>query len=290
VHVAGPAASPQDEYLGEHHIYTAHRASLPPMRQYCRHLWRRRQFVYELARSSLKAQHYNTAFGQIWLILSPLFNAFVYFLLVDILRGGHRPANFLPHLLAGLFAYTFLSGSISSGSTSVTGAGRLIMNTAFPRLLLPITEVVVAFFRFLPTLPILALVLALTVRHDVTPAALFAIPAFALIIVTAAGLAFVAATLQVYFRDFRNLLPFVLRLGMYLTPILYFAEDAKGKVALITRANPLTPVFQLWGDCLVRSEVPAATVWLQATAWAVGIFVVGVLVYVSREREFAVRV
>ncbi len=290
VHVAAPAVRKPDEYLGEHHVYTPHRAGLPPAGPYVRQLWRRRQFVDELARSNLKAQNYNTVFGQVWLVLSPLLNAFVYFLLVDILRGGHRPPNFLPHLLAGIFAYGFISGSISKSATSVTSGAKLIMNTAFPRLLLPITEVVVAFFRFLPTIPVLAVVLFFTIRASVTPAILLSIPVFGLMILTAAGLSFIAAALQVYFRDFRNLLPFVLRLGLYLTPILYFAEDVKGGVATITRLNPLTPVFQAWSDCIVRGEVPAWGTWLAATGWALVFFVGGALYYVSREREFAIRV
>ena len=287
--MAAPAVNPQDEYLGEHHVYTPHRAGLPPLRPYVRELWRRRQFVHELARSELRAQNYNTAFGQLWLVFSPLLNAAVYFLLVDILRGGDRPADFLPHLLAGLFAWVFVSGSISQGATAVTGGGKLILNTAFPRLLLPITQIVIAFFRFLPTLPVLAVVILFTIADQVTPAILLAVPAFALILLTASGLGFLAAVLQVYFRDFRNLLPYLLRLGLYLTPILYFAESVRGSMRIILAVNPLAPVFQVWSDCIVKGVVPGAGLWVWSTVWAVVFFVAGALIYASREREFAVR-
>jgi teichoic acid transport system permease protein len=288
--VPAPTVEPQDEYLGEHHVYTPHRVGLPPLRSYVRELWRRRQFVNELARSELRSQNYNTAFGQLWLVLSPLLNGFVYFLLVDILRGGQRPPEYLAHLLGGIFAWTFVSGTISQGATSVTSSGRLILNTAFPRLLLPITDVVIAFFRFLPTLPVLALVVLLTIPHNVTPAVVLTIPVFALIVLTAAGLAFAAAALQVYFRDFNHLLPYLLRIGLYLTPILYFAEDAKGNAHLITVLNPLSRVFQCWSDVIVRGTVPGPRIWLEATLVAVVFFCAGTLFYVSRERDFAVRI
>lgn len=287
--MAAPAVKAEDEFMGEHHVYTPHRAGPPPLRPYVRELWRRRQFVDELARSTLRSQNYATVFGMVWLILSPLLNALVYYLLVDILSSSNRPPEFLPHLLGGIFAWTFVSGCIASSATSVTGGGRLILNTAFPRLLLPVTQIVVALFRFLPTIPILAVAVAVTVRGNVGPGTLMAVPAFALIVVTASGLGFLAAVLQVYFRDFRNLLPYLLRLGLYLTPILYFASDAKGGKAIITKVNPLAPVFTAWSDATVRGEVAPAGTWALATAYALVLFVAGTLFYASREREFAVR-
>ena len=63
-----------DEYLGEHHVYRPHRAGLPPLGRYVGEFWKRRAFVRELARAELKAQNYQTAFGQLWLVLNPLLN------------------------------------------------------------------------------------------------------------------------------------------------------------------------------------------------------------------------
>ncbi len=281
-----------DEYLGERQVYTPHRAGLPPLRPYLRELWRRRQFVHELARAELKAQNYGSVFGQVWLVINPLLNAGVYFVLVGVLSSRPRPVEFLPHLLGGIFAYTFLSGVISQSAGSVVGGGKLILNTAFPRLLLPVTQVVVAFFRFLPTLPVLAVVVLWKVPDHVGPATLLLVPVFALVMLTAAGLGFIAAILQVYFRDFKNLLPYLLRLGLYLTPILFFAEDLKDGTGkqLIYELNPLSRVFEMWSDVTVRGQVPSVSLWLISTAWALGFFVIGGLLFMSREREFAVRI
>src|SRR4051794_41914607 len=91
-----------------------------------------------MARTNLRAQHFNTVFGQLWLVLNPLLLACVYFLLVYILRGaGSRGTDFFAHLLAGLFAYYFISDSIPLSVKSVTGGGRLVLKTAVPRALLP---------------------------------------------------------------------------------------------------------------------------------------------------------
>ena len=140
-----------DEFTAERRVYEPHKIGLPPIIPYIRELWRRREFAREMARTNLRTQHFNTAFGQLWLVLNPLLLAAVYFVLVDILRSGSRGPAFFAHLMAGLFAYNFVADSMRLSVKSVTGGGKLILNTAFPRVLLPIAEVVTAFTRFLPT-------------------------------------------------------------------------------------------------------------------------------------------
>jgi teichoic acid transport system permease protein len=291
VDVAAPVTAAEDEYLGEHHVYRPHRAGLPPLGRYLRELWKRRAFVRELARAELKAQNYQTAFGQLWLVLNPLLNATVYFFLVDILSSGKgRPSNYITHLLAGIFAYTFFSSGVSQSAGSVAGGGKLILNTAFPRLLLPWTQIVIAFFRFLPTLPVLAVVLLVNNREHITWTLLLTVPIFGLLVLFTAGLGFICATLQVYNTDFKNLLPYLLRLGLYLTPILWFADSSGGLKTHIARYNPLSPIFELWSDAIVLGQPGSPATWLQATVYSVVLFVVGFVVYVSRERDYAVRI
>src|SRR4051812_45418459 len=74
-----------DEFNSELHVYEPHRVGLPKLGPYIREVWRRREFAFELSRTKLRSQHYNTAFGQLWLVLNPLLLAGVYFVLVDIL-------------------------------------------------------------------------------------------------------------------------------------------------------------------------------------------------------------
>jgi teichoic acid transport system permease protein len=290
VDVAAPVTAAQDEYLGEHHVYTPHKAGLPPLGRYLRELWRRRAFVRELARAELKAQNYQTAFGQLWLVLNPLLNAAVYFFLVDILNGGNKPPHYITHLLSGIFAYTFFQSGVSQAAGSVAGGGKLILNTAFPRLLLPLTQIVIAFFRFLPTVPVLVVVLLWDNRANISWALLMTVPIFGLLVLFTAGVGFICATLQVYNTDFKNLLPYLLRLGLYMTPILWFADSSHGLKARIAAVNPLAPIFELWSDAIVRGEVAPAGTWLQAVVYSVVVFVVGFVVYVSRERDYAVRI
>ena len=67
----------EDEFTGERHVYEPHTVGLPPMRSDLRELWRRREFAVELSRTKLREQHFNTAFGQLWLVLTPRLLALV---------------------------------------------------------------------------------------------------------------------------------------------------------------------------------------------------------------------
>jgi teichoic acid transport system permease protein len=249
---SGADVRPQDEFTSDFHVYEPHRIGLPPLRPYLRELWRRRQFAREMARTNLRALHFDTALGQLWLILHPLLLTLVYFLLVDILRHGTRGPTFFAHLMAGLFAFHFFSQAVIQGAKSVVGGGRLILNTAFPRTLLPISSVITAFMRFLPTLGVYAVV-------------------------------------QVYFRDLSNFLPYLMRIWLYGSPVLYYYVEVPHRFHWIIDANPLTPMLASWSDVLNRGLSPSLSMMAWSLAWAVGALVVGGAFFISREREFAVR-
>src|SRR3954447_1672644 len=202
------------EWEGEQHVYGPHRVGIPPLRPYVRELWRRREFAFELSRTKLRAQHFETAFGQLWLVLNPLLLALVYFILVDILRHGHRPPDFFAHLLAGIFAYYFVSGAVREAAKLVVGGGRLVLNTAFPRALLPLSTVITAFTRFIPTL-IVYIPVHIASGLSFGPHLLWAIPIVALLAGVAIGLSLIVAALQVYFRDLSKFLPYMLRIWLY---------------------------------------------------------------------------
>lgn len=277
-----------DDFTSERHVYEPHRRGLPPLRPYIRAAWRRREFAFELARTNLRKQHFNTLLGQFWLLMNPLLLALAYFMLVNIVREGSRGSEFLAHLMAGLFAFHLVSRSIAHAARSVVGGGRLILNTAFPRTLLPLASVMTAFMRFLPTLVIYAVV-HVVAGLPVGPALLWGIPILALLVVFASGAAMLVAAAQVYFRDLRGFLPYFTRIWLFASPVLYYAEEVPGRLKAIIAANPLYPLLGSWSEVLTRGDTPSAEFLVAGLAWAIGVFFVGSLFFVSREREFAVR-
>jgi ABC-type polysaccharide/polyol phosphate export permease len=284
------AASPgrESDFTAQRHVYEPHKVGLPPIGPYVRELWRRREFALELSRTDLRAQHFNTVFGQAWLVINPLLLACVYFVLVDILRAGQRPPGFFAHLVGALFAYYFVSDAVRRAIRSVTSGGRLILNTSFPRTLLPLSAVVTGIKRFLPTLLIYIPVHILS-GLPVTPAQLWVVPIFALMTVLAAGLSMIVSAAQVYFRDLKNFLPYALRVWLYASPVLYTAAQVPDRYQAILTLNPLASLLTAWNDVLDLGVAPSAHDMAVGAAWAFGLFVAGAIFFISREREFAVR-
>ncbi len=285
---AAPLDAREDPFTSQRHVYEPHRVGLPPMGAYLREVWRRREFARELSRSNLRAQHFNTVFGQLWLVINPLLLAGVYFILVDILRRDARGPEFLGHLVACLFAYYFVQQALTHGVRSVTSGGRLILNTAFPRLLLPISSLLTALRRFLPTV-LVYIPIHLVIGLPITPQLLWVFPITLLLLGVALGLTALVAAGQVYFRDLRNFLPYALRVWLYISPILYFADEVPPRYRWLVDVNPLGAILSAWNDVLIDGRAPATGDLLLATGWALVLTLAGAIFFVSREREFAVR-
>src|SRR3954464_593417 len=268
-----PQATTERPLSLERSVHEPHRVGLPPLGPYVRGLWQRREFAIELARTKLRAQHFNTAFGQLWLLLNPILLGAVYFLLVDILRHGRHAPHSFAHLMGCLFAFQFVQDSVRQGSKSVVSGGRLILKTAFPRLLLPISSVLSSFMRFLPTLVIFAIVhtvYGLPVNLNL----LWVIPLVALIALQAVGFATLVAAGQVYFRDLSSFLPYLLRVWMYVSPVLYYASEVPERYKVILDVSRMSPLLTAWSDVLILGRAPSTSDVASRAAWAVVLLLV----------------
>jgi teichoic acid transport system permease protein len=276
-----------DAYTPERNVYVPHRIGIPPLGPYLAELWRRRDFAIEMSRMGLRAQHYGTAFGMLWLLLGPLCLGAVYFILVDILRGGHHPPGFFAHLLGGVFAYQLFAESVRRSAASVTSGGKLILNTAFPRALLPLSEVITSVMRFIPMMLLYAvihLISGITVNLNT----LWALAVFVEILVFATGLSLLFAALQVYYRDVKEFLPYLMRVWLYMSPVLWYADKVPHGYEWLLYVNPLGGMLTAWSEALAGDPVGGRWLLLGA-GWAVIGLLVGFFFFVSREREFAVR-
>jgi teichoic acid transport system permease protein len=280
------------EFEPVYHHYGPHRAGLPPLFPYFRELWRRRAFAAEMSRASMRSANTSTFFGQLWLILNPLLLAAVYYVLVTIIRRENDPA-FFAHLTLGIFAFQLVGTSVTSGATSVTSSGKLLLNTPFPRLLIPLSAVRTAFFRFLPTVPVYFIFHAIFLTHVWSPKMLLSLYFLGTMIVFAMGLAAFFAALQVYFRDTSSFLPFFVRIWMYLSPILWAPEHVIGRfsgpIMTLIQLNPMYSMIGGYTELLQNDAFPTSFMWISAAVWALAAAVIGFLYFISREREFAVR-
>lgn len=286
------ASSRERELEPVYHHYGPHRAGLPPLVPYFKELWARRAFATEMSRATMRGAHVDTFFGRAWLVINPLMLAGVYYLLVTVIRGNHDPTVFT-HLALGLFAFNLVGTSVSSGATSVTSSGRLLINTAFPRLLIPLSAVRTAFFRFLPTVPVY-LAFHLWLERTFSWHWVLSLYFLGALVLFSMGLAAFFGALTIYFRDTSQFLPFFVRMWMYLSPVLWLPQALETDVfpraiKVLIQLNPLYAMLGGYAETIQEGRVPSLYMWLASAGWALAVAVFGFLFFMSREREFAVR-
>ena len=189
----------------------------------------------------MRGANTSTFFGQAWLVLNPCCSP-----LSTTSSSRSSAARMIqpssPISLLGIFAFQLVGHSITSGATSVTSSGKLLLNTPFPRLLIPLSAVRTAFFRFLPTVPVYFVFHAIFLTHVWSRKMLLSLYFLATMIVFGMGLAAFFAALQVYFRDTSSFLPFFVRIWMYLSPILWAPEHIIGRFSRTDHdAHPAQP-------------------------------------------------
>lgn len=279
-----------------HQVFTPHRAGLPNLIDYFSELWRRREFAAEMSRASMRGSRANTFFGQLWALLDPLLLACVYFLLIMIIRGPRgdmSPMETFAHLTGTMFLFRMARGGVNRGAKSITTSGKMLLNTNFPRLLIPLSTVRSSFVGFLPTIP-LYLVFHAIAGNPWSLKMLLSTFFIGTVLVFTMGLAAIAATVNVYFRDVGNFLPYLMRLWRYLSPILWTPEQVAGiggpVIQTMLHINPMYSMLTGYTDLLQNATWPPLYTWLTAAAWALASMTVGFLLFIARERDFTVRI
>lgn len=237
---------------------------------YVRELWKRREFAWFLAIGNLQARNASTALGLFWWVLNPLLLAAVYFVVFGfIFQARNQHDDYLSYLISGIFAFTYTSTSMTTGANSILANSKLLANVKFPRLILPISAVIEAGVGFLAALSIFYLVAIPANQVYPTVAVLLLIPTVALHTFFNLGLGAMTARLAVPFRDVNNLIPYILRLWLYLSPIIWplsLLDSMPSWAQTAVKLNPLFSFLSLYRSALLGGPVEwsmlgAAFVW-----------------------------
>jgi teichoic acid transport system permease protein len=257
--------------------------------EYVQELWRRREFALALGLGNLKARNASTSLGLFWWVLNPMLLGGVYFLIFGILFGGRRPDDFLIYLLSGMFPFHFTSQSMTGGANSIIQNARLLANLRFPRLLLPISTLIEAVVGFLASLVVLLIVVVIggsILNVDYLSFRLAYLPAIiAIHLVFNLGLSAMTARLAVPFRDINNLLPYINRIWLYLTPIIWplsFLDNVSSGILTLVKLNPMYDIVGLYRSAILGTPLIMDQL-LGAVVWAAVIGLLGVAMFVKNE-------
>jgi teichoic acid transport system permease protein len=266
----------------------------PPLRVYLGQLWERRQFARENAVGELRAQHMDTALGALWHLLNPVLLVAVYYVVFDLILNATRGVeNFIAFLSIGVFVYYWAQKATTGGARTIVSNEGLIRSLQFPRALLPISTVLQETIAFLPGVGVMVAIVLLT-GEGVSLAWLMVLPVFVLQFGFVLGAAFLTARAADKFRDTLNLLPFLFRLVFYGSGVLYAVDERFHSafelwwVEAIFIANPFYCFISLWRDALMTTQEirHIELMWLSATAWSLGLFLVGLLVFRAGEKDY----
>ncbi|HYY56921.1 MAG TPA: ABC transporter permease [Pyrinomonadaceae bacterium] len=206
-------------------------------------LWAHHELFYFLIWRDLKVRYRQTVLGSAWVILQPLLMTLVFTVFLGKLV--RVPSDGVPYSVfayAGLLPWTFLTNAVLSSSHSLVGSAPLITKVYFPRLLVPGASVMVRLVDFLVASIIL---LAMLVYYGYTPGwRLLIFPALALeLTLVALGLGLWSAALNVKYRDIGTLLPVMLQLWMFISPIVYPSSIVPAKWRFLYALNPLVGII-----------------------------------------------
>jgi lipopolysaccharide transport system permease protein len=261
-----------------------------------RELWRSRELIYFLALRDLKVRYQHTALGAVWAVLQPAVMTVIFTIFLGPMAGGGPGTPPYPvYVYTGFMAWNLFSAALTGASHSVIGAEAIITKIYFPRLVIPLAAVGGHLVDFAIACTGLA---ALMLYYHLPPTAnLLLMPLWAVLTVLAGfGVGTLLAALNVKYRDFRHLQPFILQVWMFSTPSIFIQSGQPSAVMifgsqglytglrqLVIEANPMNALVALFRVTALGGPVPWDRLVLAAAV--VALFVLGGCYYFRRVED-----
>lgn len=228
----------------------------PEGQHYWKELWGSRELLGMMVWRDIVVRYKQTAMGISWALVRPLATMLIFTLVFGKL--ANLPSNGAPYALmvfAGLLSWLFFSASFSDASNSVIGNANLVSKVYFPRLIIPLASVLVGLVDFLLAL-LVYMVLSFVYGHP-PGLEILALPVFLVqLCLLILGCSLWVAALGVWYRDFRHMLPVVLQLGVYLSPVGFASTVVPEKWQLLYALNPMVGIIDGFRWCLLGDSQP----------------------------------
>jgi lipopolysaccharide transport system permease protein len=224
-------------------------------RHYWLDLWRYRELFRVLAWRDLSVRYKQTVIGVLWALIRPFLTMLIFTIIFgQIARlpaDGTAPYPLM--VFAGILPWTFFSTGLSEASNSLINSAHLISKVYFPRLIVPTATVVVAFVDFL--ISFLILILLMAWYHFLPDWRILVLPAFVLLAFFASvGPALWITALNVKYRDFRYVIPFIVQFGLYVSPVGFSSNVVPEQWRLLYSLNPMVGVIDGFRWCILGGQ------------------------------------
>jgi lipopolysaccharide transport system permease protein len=224
-------------------------------RHYWRDLWHYRELFRVLAWRDIAVRYKQTIIGAVWALIRPLLTMIVFTIifgkLANLPSEGNTPYPIM--VFVGMLPWTFFSGALVDASNSLIGSANLVSKVYFPRLIVPMAAVGVAFVDFLINF---AMLVALMIWYQFVPNwQILLLPVFiAIAFLASLGPGLWLTALNVKYRDIRFIIPFIVQFGLYLSPVGFSSSIVPEEWRLLYSLNPLVGVIDGFRWCILGGE------------------------------------
>ena len=256
-------------------------------KQYWQDLWKYRELFYFLAWRDILVRYKQTAIGIFWALIRPFLTMVVFTIVFGNLAKLPSSAPYPILVFAAMLPWQFFSNALTECSNSLINNANLVSKIYFPRLIVPTSSVIVSFVDFLISGMIL---LALMAWYNFVPSwRILTLPAFIIIAFAASmGAGLWLAALNVKYRDFRYIVPFIAQFGLYISPVGFSSSIVPEKWRLLYSINPMVGVIDGFRWAILGGE---AKIYLPgfilSTGLVVLLFISGIWYFRKTERSFA---
>lgn len=250
-------------------------------------MWKYRELLYFLTKRDIKVRYKQTVLGGLWAIIQPLFMMIVFTVFFG--RLAKVPSDGVPYpifVYAGLLPWTYFANALSASGNSLVGSANLITKVYFPRLIIPTSASLAALLDFFIATIILW---AMMIYYQFAPnigVLLFPL-LVSLTFLCAVGAGLWLSALNVEYRDIRYIIPFLIQLWMFVSPVIYPVSIVKEEYRWLLALNPMGGVIEAYRSSLLGHVPINWFLLLLSTIIILTLFTSGLYYFRKMERSFA---
>lgn len=224
-------------------------------KNYWSDIYRYRELFYILSWRDLKVRYKQTVIGVLWAILRPLLTMLVFTVvfgrLAKMQTEGDAPYAIM--VFAAMLPWQFFSNALTEASNSLVGNANLLSKVYFPRLIVPASSVITSFIDFLISFALLLLLMA---YYQYVPSwKIIFLPIYIFLsFIVAFGLGLYLTALNVKYRDFRYIIPFIVQFGLYISPVGFSSSVIPEKWKMLYYLNPMVSIIDGFRWCIIKDS------------------------------------
>jgi lipopolysaccharide transport system permease protein len=256
-------------------------------KHYWKDLWRFRELFYILSWRDIKVRYKQTVLGAAWSIIRPLLTTIIFTVVFSKIAKLDNPGN-APYALmvfAGMLPWQFFSNALSESSNSLIGNANLITKVYFPRLIIPASSVITSLVDF--AISFLILIVMMFWYQYIPSWHMIFLPIFILLaFMCAFGVGLYLTAVNVKYRDFRYIIPFIIQFGLYITPVGFSSSIIGEKWKFLYALNPMVGVIDGFRWCILGDPMNWNS-FIFSFVVVIVFLILGVTYFRKMEKSFA---